>query len=572
MPDSAESLPDRGLLAQALRLHQAGRRQEAEDTYARYLAAHPDVPTALNNAATLALEMGRAPLAVARLERAVAIDPDDPVGRHNLGFALVRANRPLEAMFHLERAVALDPGYASAWNNLGIALAHAGNRPAAIRAFERALALDAGFADAAVNLGDMQNRAGDTARARASFERALVAKPDHPGAIVGLSFAQALDGELDAALAAMEARARPAPAYAPFWQTLAALRHWSGDLDRAEDAYKQAAALDPTDYDARFGIASTLLGRGDYVHGLRAFEDRPDGRYGPARRYPALPVWSGARLDGTLLVFCEQGLGDVVQFARFMPAARKRVREVVFVVDGYWRPLAPLLASLAGVDQLVTDAAAVDGLTRPPAARVSVLSLAHLLDVVPDQLPGPVPYLAPPRDRAAGWAERVGALPGLKVGLAWSALHRGDHGYLTRHKSVPVAALAPIVARSGASFVSLQPGAAGDRSPLGALADRIVDWTAGFHDFGDTAAVIAALDLVVTTDTSVAHVAGALGKPVWLLDRYNACWRWRLDPQHSPWYPALTIFRQHAFLDWRQALAAVESELARVVAGERQLP
>jgi ADP-heptose:LPS heptosyltransferase len=137
---------------------------------------------------------------------------------------------------------------------------------------------------------------------------------------------------------------------------------------------------------------------------------------------------------------------------------------------------------------------------------------------------------------------------------------------------VPVAALAPIVAQPGASFVSLQPGAAGDRAPLGSLADRIVDWTAGFRDFGDTAAVIAALDLVVTTDTSVAHVAGALGKPVWLLDRYNACWRWRLDPQRSPWYPTLTIFRQLAFLDWSQALAAVRAELARVVAGERRLP
>ena len=325
----------------------------------------------------------------------------------------------------------------------------------------------------------MHNRSGDPARARAAFERALAARPDHPGAIVGVSFAQALEGELEPALAAMEARARPAPAYAPFWQTLAALRHWSGDLDRAEDAYKQASALDPTDFDAKFGIASTLLGRGDYPRGLRAFEDRPDGRYGPARRFPTLPVWGGAKIDGTLLVFCEQGLGDVVQFARFVPAARERAGALVFVVDGYWRPLAPLLASLAGVDHLLHDAVAVDALERSPAARTSVLSLAYLLDVVPERLPGPVPYLAAPDDRVETWSPRVAALPGLKVGLAWSALHRGDHGYLTRHKSVPVAALAPIVAQSGASFVSLQPGAAGDRTPLGALADRIVDWTRG---------------------------------------------------------------------------------------------
>lgn len=572
MAAGAERIPDRGLLVQAVRLHQAGRLQEAEDSYARYLAAHPDVPTALNNAATLALAMNRAPLAVARLERAVAIDPDGVVGRHNLGFALIRAGRPLDAMFHLERAVARDPGYASAWNNLGIALAHAGNRPEAIRAFERALSLDAGFADAAANLGDMHNRSGDPARARASFERALAARPDHPGAIVGVSFAQALEGELQPALAAMELRARPAPRFAPFWQTLGALRHWSGDLDRAEDAYKQASALDPADFDAKFGIASTLLGRGDYPRGLRAFEERPDGRYGPARRFPALPVWGGAKVDGTLLVFCEQGLGDVVQFARFVPAARERVGGLAFLVDGYWRTLAPLLASLAGVDHLLKDAVAVEALERAPAARTSILSLAYLLDVAPDRLPGPIPYLAAPGDRVGTWSPRVAALPGLKVGLAWSALHRGDHGYLTRHKSVPIAALAPIVARSGASFVSLQPGAAGDRTPLGALADRIADWTPEFRDFGDTAAIIAALDLVITTDTAVAHVAGALGKPVWLLDRYNACWRWRLDSERSPWYPTLTIFRQQAFLDWSGPLAAVEVELARVVSGARTLP
>ena len=216
----------------------------------------------------------------------------------------------------------------------------------------------------------------------------------------------------------MEARVRPAPAYAPFWQTLAALRHWSGELDRAEDAYKQAAALDPTDYDARFGIASTLLGRGDYARGLRAFEDRPDGRYGPARRYPALPVWSGAPLDGTLLVFCEQGLGDVVQFARFVPAARERVRELVFVVDGYWRSLAPLLASLAGVDQMPTDAAAVEGLARPPRRASRCSRWRTCSTSSPSGCPGAMPYLAPPPDRMADWAARVAALPGLKVGLA----------------------------------------------------------------------------------------------------------------------------------------------------------
>ena len=571
MAAGAERIPDRGLLVQAVRLHQAGRLQEAEDAYARYLSAHPDVPTALNNAATLALAMNRAPLAVARLERAVAVDPDGVVGRHNLGFALIRAGRPLDAMFHLERAVARDPGYASAWNNLGIALAHAGNRPEAIRAFERALSLDGGFADAAVNLGDMHNRSGDPARARASFERALAARPDHPGAIVGVSFAQALEGELEPALEAMEQRARPAPRFAPFWQTLGALRHWSGDLDRAEDAYKQASALDPADFDAKFGVASTLLGRGDYPRGLRAFEERPDGRHGPARRFPALPVWGGARVDGTLLVFCEQGLGDVVQFARFVPAARERVGGLAFVVDGYWRPLAPLLASLAGVDHLLKDAVAVEALERAPAARTSVLSLAYLLDVVPDRLPGPIPYLAAPADRVGTWAPRVAALPdsrsashGRRSIAATTATSPGTSRCRSRRwrRSCPV------------RRVVCQPAAGRGRRPdaagrAGGPHRRLDAGVPRFRRHRRDHLVARRRDHDRHCGRPRRRRAGQAGlaaRPLQCLLALAA------RSGAFTWYPTLTIFRQQAFLDWSGPLAAVEAELARVVSGARALP
>jgi ADP-heptose:LPS heptosyltransferase len=258
----------------------------------------------------------------------------------------------------------------------------------------------------------------------------------------------------------------------------------------------------------------------------------------------------------------------VIQFARFVAQARSRSREIVLLVDGYWRSLAPLLGSLVGVDHLLTDAAAIGALARPPLARASVLSLAHLLGVTRASLPGPVPYLAAPRDRVAAWAPRLAGLPKPRVGLAWAAYARGDYGYVTQHKSVPLAALAPLVAIDGASFVSLQLGAAGDRGPLGELASRVVDLTAGIADFGDTAAIIDELDLVITTDTSVAHVAGALGKPVWMLDRFNTCWRWRPDEHTSPWYPTMRIFRQQRFLDWSESIAATTAALHAFVRGD----
>ncbi len=554
------------LLAHAFQLHRAGRLKEADDAYAQYLAAHPDDAAALNNAAALAMQTGRHGLAVKRFEQAVAIAPDQPQTRNNLGYALTVAGRPLDAILHLERAVQLDPAYAAAYNNLGIALERAGARREAVGAFERALSLDPHYADAATNLGRVLNSAGDAAGARAAFTRALNANPAQPYARTGLMFAQMLEGDLEGARAGLEARVTDSPAEAPFWQTLGTLRFWCGDFAAAEAAYREATSRDPASDEAQAGLACALLAQSRFAEGWRAFERRPEGRFGPAIRFPELPVWTGATLDGTLLLLADHGLGDVIQYARFVPEARKRVGEIAFVVDDYWSPLAPVLASLSGVDHLLCDAALVAGLGDRPAARASVASLPFLLGLLPDALPGPIPYLRAPADRVTTWAPRLAALPRPRVGLVWAGKARGDHAYLTRHKSIPLTELAPLVATPGVSFVSLQPGPAGDRSALGTLADRVADLAADIRDFGDTAAIVDGLDLVVSADTAVAHLAGAMGKPVFLLDRYNADWRWRMPRGRATWYPSVRIFRQHRFLDWRGAVAAAQAALAKFVA------
>jgi len=558
-------------LAHAFRLHKTGRLVEAEDEYAMYLADHPTDPAALNNAASLALQVGRPKLAVQRFEQLAAVLPAEATARSNLGVALLAAGRPLNAIFHLERAIQLDPDCVQAYNSLGIALERLDRRPDAVLAFERALARFPAHADAAASLGDLHTRSGNTVAARIAFERALAVKPDHLAARSGQLFGQAIEGDLDGALAAIEALASPAPRLASFWQRLGLLRHWSGDLERAEDAYKQAAAFDADDWDARFGIASVRLGRGDLDRGFRAFEERPDGRYGPARRFAELPIWGGAKLRGPLLLLAEQGLGDVVQFARFVAQARTRVGEIVLLLDDYWRPLAPLLASVRGVDRVLTDASALTTLPKMPIARASVLSLAHLLGVTADSLPGPIPYLSPPADRMAAWRTRITELASFRVGLAWTACERGNHGYIGKQKSLPIAALAPLVATEGATFVSLQVDGAGDRAPLGALAPRVLDFAADIRDFGDCAAIVSALDLVIAPDTTVAHLAGALGKPVWMIDRFNACWRWRFASECPLWYPTMRVFRQQRFGDWDAPIAAVTARLAEVLRGETEL-
>ena len=548
-------------LARALELHKAGRLADAEKGYAQYLAAHPDDPAALNNAAAAALELGNPALAIKRFERLVALDPQHAQGYNNLGYALIQEGRSQEAVRCLERAVKIDPGFALAHNNLGIAYENLSRRADAIGSFERALALRPQYADAAANLGEVLNRDGDTAGARMALNRALAAQPSHLGARAALASADALDGKLDSSLATLERIVGAAPRNTLFWETLGGLRGWAGDLAGSESAFRKALALEPHDPRAWFGVASTLLARGDFERGWRMFEERRDGCFGAASRFGDIPQWDGGQLDGALLMICEQGLGDVAQFARFVPEARARVRRLIFLADTNWRTLGPLLATLQGVDELCTDAAELATLAERPVGRASVLSLPYLLGVKVEALPGPLPYISPLSERVAKWRPRLDAIPRPRFGLAWAALARRDQGFITRQKTVPLALLAPVIAAAPGSFVSLQLGEAGKDAQHGELAQRIVDLTADIHDFGDTAAIISELDLVISSDTSVAHVAGAMGKPVWMLDRYNTCWRWRLAEARSPWYPAMRIFRQQRFGDWQEPIARLAAAL-----------
>jgi Flp pilus assembly protein TadD len=543
------------LLGRAFALQQAGRLADADALYAQVLAATPDDATALVNGGAVALARGDVELAIARFRHAARVAPRNAPARNNLGYALLRAGRATEALGVLEQAIALAGDYAQAHNNRGIALAELHRPQEALAAFERTLALAPDHLEAAQNLGEQCNAAGDGARAAAAFDRVLAAHPQLTPARTGRALSQALQGDLRGAIAALEAVTTADRGDAAAWQTLGAVRNWSWDHAGAEDAFRHALALQPASTDAQFGIASTLLARGNYAEGWSAFDKRPDRAAESGAALAARPVWDGAAFRGTLVVHGEQGFGDVVQFARFVAAARERVERLVLLVDGYRAPLAPLLRSVAGADAVVADAGDIEA--TGDVRRVSILSLPQRLRIDADRIGAGARYLAPPADRAAAWAARVAAIPAPRVGLAWSVLARDAHGFVTRHKSIPAAVLVPLVRTAGVSFVSLQPGAAGDPAAFGADAAHVVDLRAHIDDFADTAALIDMLDLVVTADTAVAHVAGALGKPVFLLDRFNSCWRWRPAPTTSPWYPTLRIFRQERFGDWDSVARAL---------------
>lgn len=564
MATHTDAPDERVALSRAFELQQAGRLADAEVLYAQVLARAPDDTTALVNGGALAVARGDLQLAIARFERVVRMAPANAAAQSNLGFALLRAGRDDEALAALDRAIALLPDYAQAHNNRGIALLRLRRPDDALAAFERAATLDPRFAEAALNLGEQYNLAGEGGKAAAAYDRALTLAPARIEAVTGRAFAQAQQGDLAGAAAALAMITGTHPGNAAAWQTLGAVRNWAWDHAGAEEAFRRALALDPANDDAAFGIASTLLARGDFTAGWRAFERRPDRGAESGTAFARLPVWDGAPLAGTLVVHGEQGLGDTVQFARFLADARQRVGRLALLLDGYRAPLAPLLASAAGVDLVATDAA--DAAIVDATARVSVLSLPDRLGIGGDRLAPNGPYLAPPAERTRAWRARTGGIATPRVGLAWSVLVRDTHGFVTRQRLLPIAALRPLVTTPGVSFVTLQPGAAGNPAAFGADAARIVDLRDHVRDFADTAALIDTLDLVVTADTAVAHVAGALGKPVWMFDRFNACWRWRLATATTPWYPTLRIFRQERFGDWSgvaRRLAAAFAERYR---------
>jgi Flp pilus assembly protein TadD len=564
MPPSATT----PLLAKAFQLHQAGRLPEAAAIYQEVLRERPNDAAALNNLGALQLQLGAAAAAVETLSVFVAQRPDDPIGCSNLGHALMQAGRAAEAEAPLRRAVALRPGFAQAHNHLGMALALLGRPEEAIAAFSRALELEPTLIEAARNLGQTLNDVGDGQRAAAAYQAWLRVDPANPQAHAGLALADAMQGRLGDAIVALERLTLAHADDATAWQTLGLICYWDGRLEEAETAARRTLALQPGSGEATFLVAGSLLGRGEYRRGWREFERRVEGSLGASLRFPNLPRWDGSPIFGRLLLHGEQGLGDVVQFSRFVPRARERAGSIVLLLDQHWASLAPLLASLLGTDAIVTDPAELGAAGAPPiVARASILSLPYLLGTELATISNSMPYLHAPPAAVGVWAERLERVPRLRVGVAWAAYARSQLGYVTRHKSVPWNIIARLFDVAGASFVSLQKGPAGDAARDLAAAGRLYDPTSDLHDFGDTSALIENLDLVITTDTSVAHVAGAMGKAVWMLDRYNTCWRWHLSATDTPWYPTMRIFRQPRFGDWdtvvRQVAAELEERLGR---------
>ncbi len=581
------------------RLHQL-RFADAEAAYRRALELEPGHADAHANLAAAHKALGRQELALAHYADAARLKPQDARVLQNHALMLAELGRPQDAVPVYEAAIAVEPEMASLHANLGAALqdwaktlAHAGQLPLLDRAILShlgALAVDPGLLAARSNLGLALLARGRIGEAVTAFQDAIAQAPDvaslhsnlgqcladlHRYAEAEAACLRALDlapelaeawstlgnvlvgrrehGEAEIAYRrAVELR----PKMAGAWCNLGVALFREGRIKEAEDAYTEALELDPNLADAHWNQALVRLQRGDYARGLDQYEwrlKRP-GRIRDEAQFTA-PLWDGSPLDGaSILVHAEQGFGDALQCVRFLPAVTGRGGRVVLQARA---PLRRLLEGAPGVQAFVTD-----GEPAPPVAcRAPLFSLPRLFVRSVDDLPGCAPYLSADPTLAALWRERIEAAApaGLRIGIVWSGNLNSE---VEQGRSIPLAAFAAL-AQPGVRLVNLQKGDGLEQ--MAAAPFEVLDLGDAYQkgDFADTAAVLAGLDLLVTCDTAVVHLAGALGVPAWLAVSTIADWRWLEHRADSPWYPSVRIFRQKVRGGWGDVFADMAARLGQ---------
>ena len=524
-------------------LKAAGRLDEAVVRYRRAIGLKPDYAEASNNLGAALQAQGLLEEAAGWFRRAIGLKADLAEAHDNLGNALAALGRAGEAVACHRRAIELSPAYPPAHNNLGAALRQLERLDEAVPVFQQALALQPDFAEAHANLGAVYKQQGKADEAVAACRSATLLQPGLAEAHETLGGALADQGLLAEAAASLRRAIALRPGNHAAHDNLATVLLEQGCLDEAITGFRAAVALQPDAANAHHNLAMALLARGDMAEGWREYEWRwrtPQF----AQRCFNRPQWGGEPGGGRmLLIHAEQGFGDTIQFCRFTRFAAALGWRVVLEVQP---ALVRLLRRLEGVEQVIGRGEALPAFD----AHCPMLSLPLALGTELATIPGGGPYLSADADEAAAWRVRLGGAP--RIGLAWA-------GSVTlptdRRRSMAPERLAPLIAVPGVRFVSLQ------KACPAPAAFGMIDVMNEIGDFAATAALVANLDLVISVDTAVGHLAAALGRPVWLLDRFDADWRWLVGRRDSPWYPSLRLYRQQAPGDWDGVLSEVAADL-----------
>jgi tetratricopeptide (TPR) repeat protein len=540
-------------MQQAVVHHQAGRLPQAEALYREVLAENPNFSDAWHLMGLLARRVGKTDVAAEMISRAIHLNPNVADYHNNIGIVLMTQKKLDHAIAALEHAIQLSPGYADAHNNLSAAFRETGKLDEAVEAARRAIQFKPDFAQAYGNLGNALLDRKKYTESIAALSTAVQLQPSLVDALYNLGNALQNADRLSEAQAAYEKAISFSPDHLKAHNNLGNVFRQMVKVPQAIDAYSKAISLDPNHAEAHWNRSLAYLLSGDFERGWPEYEWRQQCESFFARRLFAEPKWNGEPLEGrTILLHSEQGLGDTLQFVRYVPMVAARGGKVILQCQDEVRRL---LARVSSVEAVYLR----DEPLPPFDVQCALMSLPMVFNTRLDSIPAIVPYISADPNDIAKWVSRLPkAESGRRIGLAWAGrpTHEND-----RRRSLALSQLSPLFSVPGLQFVSLQKGPAAEQTKSVPPDWRLTDPTAQIEDLADTAALISQLDLVIAVDTSVAHLAGVMGKPVWVLLPFDPDWRWLLNRNDSPWYPTMRLFRQSTAGDWTGVIQRVADAL-----------
>jgi tetratricopeptide (TPR) repeat protein len=563
LPTPVKSAPQHNqvasLIAQGLILHQQGKFNEAKAIYQKALAIQENHIEALQLLGTLSVQTKEFTKAVDFLTKALKINPNHVACYSHLGIALKELGCFDEALASYDQAISIKPDYADAYSNRGNALQELKRFDEALASYDQATSIKPDYAEAYSNRGATLNELKRFDEALTSCNQAISIKPDYPSPYYNRGNALKELKRLDEALASYDQAIRIKPDYAEAYSNRGNALQDLRRLDKAVESYDQAINIKPDYASAHWNLSLCHLLSGNFKDGWQEYEWRWKNEtlstYKGKRSFPQ-PLWLGVESlkDKTILLHAEQGLGDTIQFCRYAPLVAERGAKVILEVQ---RSLVTLLKNIEGVSQVVAMGDALPAFDHQCPLLSLPLAFKTELHTVP-----PVPrQINVDLEKVAKWKAKLGEKTKPRIGLVWSGstINKNDH-----NRSITLAQLLPHLP-SHLQYVCLQKELRDIDKELIVGNIEIKYFGDALEDFTDTAALCELMDVVISVDTSVAHLAASLGKQTWVLLPYRPDWRWLLDRDDNPWYPTAKLYRQEKIGNWNDVLEKIKSDLEKLI-------
>jgi tetratricopeptide (TPR) repeat protein len=552
-PDNANMLHLLGLV-----LYQLGHYDLSIQYIQQALAFEPYDAGLYYDLGNVLEDKGQLSDAIISYQKALQINPDYPEAYNNLGFAFRKRGRIDEAISCYQKAIEISPMYYDAYYNLAMSLQENEQIDEAISCYQKAIEISPDYPEVYNNLGFAFQEKGQLDRAIDLYRRALEIHPSYPEAQTNLGNALMGKGLINEAIACYKEALRLNPDYVEAYTNLGNAYQQKGSISEAITCYQKALRINPDFASAHWNLSLVYLLSGNFEQGWNEYPWFWHLKDVVPRKF-SRPPWDGSIMkDNKILLYAEEGYGDTIHFFRYIPLVAERCAKVIIECQ---EELISLVRNIDGVNQVIAQGEQIP----EHDVHCSLLMLPAIFKTTFESIPAKVPYIPIDPGLTKQWQDMMqDDNEKIKIGLVWAGGHK--EGTLN-YRSCSLEMFLPFIKLDGITFYSLQKGEAAEQTENLPEGIKLVNYMEEIRDFSDTAALIENLDLVISVDTSVAHLAGALGKPVWLLLHFVPSWRWLLGREDSPWYPTMRLFRQPAPGDWGPVIERVLRELEMLVRG-----